>query len=128
MYKRHHKSAVNFIICIVCENIYHISEFNSLKNTEYLSNSFVICDECNHLTSKVDKNTLDVNKTSNSWNKRQWETKVKHEMRQEINQFQYYIIQIFITTLLLMRTVFNETPLHKQLVEEVKFWQKILMS
>lgn len=44
-YKCHPKQKCVTVICIICENAYHKSDFNKLKNTTILSDRLVICNE-----------------------------------------------------------------------------------
>lgn len=59
-YKCHAKTKCNFVICIICENVYHPGEFNKFKNTKYLSDIIVICHEHTNITSKSDTISLDL--------------------------------------------------------------------
>ena len=49
---------VSTAVCVMCDNVYHVSDFNKMSGGTYLSNVLVICD--NHkdleLISKFDKN------------------------------------------------------------------------
>lgn len=50
-YKCHPKQSIGFVVCIVCEEVYHLSDFNRLKNTKFLSNIFVVCNSHSNITS-----------------------------------------------------------------------------
>lgn len=58
-YKCHPSTKANFVVCIVCEDVYHLSDFNRLKKVKFLSNIFAICDAHGDLTSKVTNCQLD---------------------------------------------------------------------
>ena len=60
-YKYRAKSFTNSVVCIICEEVYYLSDFNRLKNTTFLSDVLVICNNHGDITSKVDENTLDKN-------------------------------------------------------------------
>lgn len=57
-FKCHPKIKTNFVVCIICEEVYHISDFNRLKNVRYLSDILVICNVHQNLTSNQDETTL----------------------------------------------------------------------
>lgn len=62
-YKCHPKKRVSLVTCLICDNVYHISDFNRLENKVYISKRLVICPEHNHLdlTSNYDEDLLDEN-------------------------------------------------------------------
>lgn len=57
-FKCHPKQNVNIAVCIVCEEVYHLSDFVRLKNTKSISDIFVICNSHRNLTSKKTNITL----------------------------------------------------------------------
>lgn len=59
-YKCHPKSKVSFKLCIICENVYHVGDFQRLKNTTTLSEVLIICPEHVDLdiTSTLDETVL----------------------------------------------------------------------
>lgn len=57
-FKCYPKIKMNFVVCIVCEEVYHLSDFNRLKNIKYLSDILAICNAYQNLTSNQDETTL----------------------------------------------------------------------
>ena len=44
-YKCHPKIKVTTVVCLICESVYHRSDFKKLKNTKWISNVLVVCPE-----------------------------------------------------------------------------------
>ena len=44
-FKCHPKVKVSFVVCLICESVYHNSDFEKLKNIKYISETLVICPE-----------------------------------------------------------------------------------
>ena len=59
-YKCHPKVKVTTVVCLICENVYHRSDFKKLKNTKWLGNALVLCPDHEGLiiTSKKDELAL----------------------------------------------------------------------
>lgn len=57
-YKCHLRSKANFIVCINCEEIYHLSDFNRLQEVKFLSDIFGICNIHKILTSSQSESSL----------------------------------------------------------------------
>ena len=59
-YTCHPRQSVACVICLICERIYHTSDFLKIKNTKFITNLFVICN--NHddfdLTLNIDESDL----------------------------------------------------------------------
>lgn len=50
-FKCHPKTKTNFVVCIICEEVFHLSDFNRLMNIKFLSDIFVICNDHQSITS-----------------------------------------------------------------------------
>ncbi|KAL3278046.1 hypothetical protein HHI36_013391 [Cryptolaemus montrouzieri] len=61
-FRCHLKQDVNFVVCLVCENVFHLSDFRRLSATRILGEIFVIFNEHTDLdlTLKLDEELLDV--------------------------------------------------------------------
>lgn len=59
-YKCHPTAKVRLKVCLLCENVYHVSDFQRLKNTITISEVLVICPTHQEidLNSKVNEKTL----------------------------------------------------------------------
>lgn len=91
VYKCHSNKKVAHVVCIICDNAYHISDFNRLKNTSFVSEKLVICPEHkqDELTSNLDEDTniQFLNKTARyviAQIKLQALTKAKSDLQQSI--------------------------------------------
>ncbi|KAL3277282.1 hypothetical protein HHI36_012632 [Cryptolaemus montrouzieri] len=51
-FKCHPNQTFSIVICIICENLYHKSDFNRRKGVRYITDSLVICDEHKQLPTK----------------------------------------------------------------------------
>lgn len=58
-FKCHKNQKVNWVICLVCEDTYHSSDFNRLKETKYVNETFALCSKHPNLTSLIEGNVLD---------------------------------------------------------------------
>lgn len=57
-YKCHPNKKVTAVVCIICEGVYHRSDFNKLKNTTAIGDTFVICPD--HTDLDLTSKTSDV--------------------------------------------------------------------
>lgn len=59
-YKCHPKQAVTTVICVICENAYHRSDFEKNKNAKYVGENLVVCPEhtLTDLTSNNEEHML----------------------------------------------------------------------
>ena len=74
-YKYHPKKPVTVVICIICENVYHRSDFEKIKNHKYVGERLIICPEHNvkditshsseHMLNDVAKKTIAIIKMAN---------------------------------------------------------------
>ena len=59
-FKCHPKIQVSTVICIICENAYHKSDFQKIKDHKYAGTHLVLCPEHNvkDLTSQTSEHML----------------------------------------------------------------------
>lgn len=50
-FKCHPKQNSNVVVCIVCEETFHLSDFKRLKNTKFIGDILVVCDAHKNLTA-----------------------------------------------------------------------------
>lgn len=50
-YKCHPNTNTNFVICIICEEVFHLGEFKILKNVKFISDVLAMRDIHKNITS-----------------------------------------------------------------------------
>lgn len=48
----------NCVVHIICEEVYHLSDFNRPNNIKLLSNIFAVCHKHQNITSQITENTF----------------------------------------------------------------------
>lgn len=134
-YKCHPSSKVNFVVCIICEDVYHLSDFNRLKKVKFISDIFAVCNAHQDLTSNLDNLILDQQSRAVIAEIKQNEIKRAHEkLYQDVeNSLSDRKINSHNNTTMLdddpdLRAVLTENILLKQLNEELKHKNSLLLD
>ena len=48
-FKCHNQTKVTTVFCVLCENVYHKSDFDRRKGARYVTSAMVICEEHNNV-------------------------------------------------------------------------------
>ena len=132
-YKCHPKVQTSFVVCIICEEVYHISDYNRLKNTKTLSDILVICNSHGNITSKVQEKALDEKtRLLIADIKLNEKNKVHLELQEEINQNLRNTTSGEVSLTEEGTENYNSLKTHntllKQLYDEVKEKNKLLLN